>query len=258
MTKEERKEYMKMYREKNKEKIKETRDKYLDKHKEKIKEHGKLYREQNKEKRKEYRRFYYEQNKNMGFKEKHTKQRKKYYDNNREQIIENSKLYYSQNKEKIKNKNNTTECLEKRKEYRRFYYEQNKEYLKAYRKNNNHKTNMKQKERIKTDPMFKLIRLIRSRTLKAVKYYNLSKNSGTMKMLGCDKNTLMEHLQKTGEIYDSNFNVYNYDSCIYHIDHKKTFVDVQKGIYTLEEVCHYTNLQILPAEMNLSKGGVSW
>jgi hypothetical protein len=45
---------------------------------------------------------------------------------------------------------------------------------------------------------------------------------------------------------------------MYHIDHIKTFSDVSKGVYTLEEVCHYTNLQILPAEINLSKSGTSW
>jgi hypothetical protein len=38
----------------------------------------------------------------------------------------------------------------------------------------------------------------------------------------------------------------------------KTFADVNKGIYTIEEVCHYTNLQILPAKINLSKNGKSW
>ena len=79
-----------------------------------------------------------------------------------------------------------------------------------------------------------------------------------MKMLGCDKETLMNHLQSTGEMYDPNFNIYDYDSTRYHIDHKKTFADVQNGIYTLDEVCHYTNLQILPAEINLSKSGTSW
>ena len=79
-----------------------------------------------------------------------------------------------------------------------------------------------------------------------------------MELLGCDIKTLHEWLQWSGEQYDHNFNIDTYDSSIFHVDHIKTFADVQKGIYTLEEVCHYTNLQILPADVNLSKGANSW
>lgn len=116
-----------------------------------------------------------------------------------------------------------------------------------------------QLNRRKNDPMYNTIHLIRERTRKAIKKYkSLSKESSTMKMLGCDKETLMNHLQATGILYDPNFDIYNYDSSLYHIDHIKTFADVSKGIYTLEEVCHYTNLQILSAEVNRYKSGNSW
>jgi len=152
---------------------------------------------------------------------------KKYREDNKDKIKESKKQYRENNKDKIK--------------------EYQKEYQKDYWAN-----------RSKVDPFFKLTKYIRSRTTNAVRLYSLSKNNSTMKMLGCDKNTLMEHLQKTGEQYDSNFNVYDYDSTLYHIDHIKTFEDVSKGIYTLDEVCHYTNLQILPSDINLSKGGNSW
>jgi hypothetical protein len=190
-------------------------------------------------------------------KERKRERNKKYRDKNKDKREE----YIEKNKDKIKeyhknyNKNYERKDIEKRKEYHKTYErkdiekrkEYNREYYREYERN-----------RKFSDPFFKMIRNIRSRTTQAVKKYSLSKTSGTMKMLGCDKNTLMGHLQKTGELYDSNFNVYDYDSSLYHIDHKKTFQDVQKGIYTLEEVCHYTNLQILPSEINLSKGGMSW
>ena len=169
------------------------------------------------------------------------------------------------------------EKKQKRKEYHKKYYEKNKSKYKEYYQENKHehieksseyyyknkkhivhRQNEYQKNKRNNDSFFKLTTYLRSRTLKAVKHYKLYKHSSTMKMLGCDQNTFMEHLQKTGELYDPNFNVYDYDSTLYHIDHIKTFEDVSKGIYTLEEVVHYTNLQILPAEINLSKGGNSW
>ena len=58
-TKEQRSEYNKEYREKNKERLKENKKKYREENKEKIKE----YREENKEKLKEYKKEYRENNK---------------------------------------------------------------------------------------------------------------------------------------------------------------------------------------------------
>jgi len=58
MTPEERKEYMKKYREKNKEKQKEYMKEYYEKNKEKLAERDKEYYEKNKEKKKEYSKVY--------------------------------------------------------------------------------------------------------------------------------------------------------------------------------------------------------
>ena len=146
---------------------------------------------------------------------------------------------------------------EKQKEYMKKYREENKEKRKQYLEKNKEQIREYQKNR-RNDPWIKLTTNIRNRTTKAVLRSNISKNNSTMKMLGCDKNTLMDHLQKTGELYDPNFNIYDYDTSLYHVDHIKTFEDVSKGIYTLEEVCHYTNLQILPADINRLKSGTSW
>ncbi len=145
--------------------------------------------------------------------------------------------------------------MKDRKEYYKQYRELNKEKIKEYQKEY-HKTY--HAERRKNDSEYRIIQNIRNRTRQAITQYTLLKNTPTRKMLGCDKNTLLEWLQKSGEQYDPNFNIETYDANLYHIDHIKTFADVKEGIYTLEEVCHYTNLQILPAELNLSKGGNSW
>lgn len=172
-----------------------------------------------KEERKEYNRQYREKNKDY---------HKEYYETNKSKYKE----YYQENKEEIKSKSKKRNRTEYQRKYRY--------------------------ERIHNDSMFKIIVYIRDRTRNAIKNTNIRKNNSTLKMLGCDKITLMEHLQQTAIQYDSNFNIYDYDSTLYHIDHIKTFEDMLKGIYTLDEICHYTNLQILPAEMNLSKGGNSW
>ena len=87
LTQEQRKEYLKEYRENNAEKIKE----YYDNNAEKIKEQRKEYYENNAEKIRE--------------------QKKEYYDNNAEKIKERHKDYYDNNAEKIKERNNTKcEC----------------------------------------------------------------------------------------------------------------------------------------------------
>ena len=209
-----------------------------------------------KEEQKEYNKKYNEDNKY-----KIKKSRKQYRENNKEKIKESAKKYRENNKEKINEYREANKY--KRKIYNKTYRDSKKDKNKPLIPKQQKQKNKKQEvERVlykrKTDPIYNMMYKIRERTRKAVKRNNISKNSSTMKMLGCDKNTLMEHLQKTGELYDPNFNVYDYDGNKYHIDHKKTFADVQNGIYTLEEVCHYTNLQILPAEINLSKGGNSW
>jgi len=128
------------------------------------------------------------------------------------------------------------------------------EYSRNYRKQNRELI----RQKLNNNPFLKLTKYIRVRTTNAVKRHQLSKTSSTMKMLGCDSKTLLEWLQWSGETWNSEFDIENFNGDEYHIDHVKTFKDVELGIYTLDEVCHYTNLQILPADINLSKGSNSW
>ena len=86
MTKEEKKEYFKNYRENNKEKLKEYKKKYRENNKEKLKKKGRVYNENNKEKRKLRNKKYREKNKeqirikdkirNKNYREKLNKDRK--------------------------------------------------------------------------------------------------------------------------------------------------------------------------------------
>jgi hypothetical protein len=189
----------------------------------------KLTEEEKKEKKRIASKKYREENKDKiiewrkNNKEKLLLDGKEYYQNNKEKRIDQAKQYYVENKDKIINTK------------------------RIYAKNKYH-----------TDTSYKLMKLIRRRTRLAIQKFGLHKTKSTMEYLGCDHKTFIEWLQWSGETYDPNFNIHNYDSSLYHIDHIKTFVDAEKGIYTFEEVAHYTNLQILPADVNISKGGNSW
>jgi hypothetical protein len=131
---EDHKEKIKEYEEKNKEKRKEQTKQYRENNKEKLFEQGKQYRENNKEKIKEYEEKNKEKRKERGkqYREEHREKMRKYikeyYLNNKEK----AKQYYENNKEKIKeqkkeyHKNNK----EKRKEYDKQRYLKNKEKTK--------------------------------------------------------------------------------------------------------------------------------
>src|SRR5258708_148052 len=118
-----KKEYNKQYNAEHKEEIKqhyiENKDEikqYYIENKEKIKEKNKQYNIENKEEKKEY--------------------NKQYAINNKEELKKYKKQFYTENKDKIK-------------ENRKQYYTENKEEIKQYSK-------QYQKNRSKTDPVFKL------------------------------------------------------------------------------------------------------
>lgn len=79
---------------------------------------------------------------------------------------------------------------------------------------------------------------------------NKQKNRRSAELLGCDIDYFLAHLLKTYEdIYDVEWD----GKGIVHIDHIKPLATAK----TEEEViklCHYTNLQLLKGEDNLSKG----
>ncbi len=208
----------------------------------------------------------------------------------KEEKAQNSREYYRKNKEKIqkKRKKDRKDNIEASREKEQAYRKKNKESInqssKKYRENNKDEVRKSKKkcdsktfdkrkmysesykdrrselhkERMSIDPEYAMICRIRKRTSKAVRDLHIEKTGSTLKYLGCDSKTLLEWLQDSGKKFDVDFDITNYDSDKFHVDHKKSFEDVSKGIYTLEEVAHYTNLQILPAEENLRKGGTSW
>jgi len=140
---------------------------------------------------------------------------------------------------------------DKFKKYKHDYYLKNKETVnlksKKYRENNKEKvleTHRKYtSNKIKTDPFFKIKRNLRNRLYYALKREHWQKNTHFAEYIGCDKETLINHLESQ---FKSNMSWNNYGS-VWHIDHIKAlgFANTPDDLYKL---CHYTNLQPLLIE----------
>lgn len=150
--------------------------------------------------------------------------------------------------------NYITEC---RKQYMKIYYENNKEklnrYIREYQKKNKDKIkeqrNKHTRERRKTDTIFNLRLLCRSRIYSLMKNKGYKKNKTTMDMIGCSLKELKTHLEKQFTL-GMNWKNIGYG---WHIDHiiPLATATIEEEIYAL---CHYTNLQPLWATENLKKG----
>lgn len=139
---------------------------------------------------------------------------KQYYDNNKERIIDNNKNYYLTNKEKIIKK-----------------------------------VIIREKLKMKSDPIFKLHKNVRNRVKKYLMLENFVKQNKTFEIIGCSPKFLKEYIEKkftegmSWELMGKHI----------HIDHiiPLSSAKTEEEVYKL---CHYTNLQPLWAEDNLKKG----
>ena len=224
-------EFQKAYREANKEKIAERKKAYCEANKEKIAERNKVYCEANKEKVAEQKKAHYQANK-----EKILEQKKAHYQANKEKMLERGKVYREANKDKISDKNKT-------------HYQANKEKIR-----NQHKGY--EKQRYKSNPLHKLKRIYRNSCYRAFKSIGQKKNNPSLKLLGLETwQELTKHLEskfydhpKTGE--KMTFDHHGIHG--WHIDHIIP-LDSAKTEEDIIKLCHYTNLQPLWAEENLSK-----
>ena len=97
-------------------------------------------------------------------------------------------------------------------------------------------------------PIQKIKRSIRSRLSISVKLNGYSKSSTLNKAIGCDWNTLKQHLETQ---FDDKMNWDNYGS-YWEVDHIKPMVSA-KTVNEVYELNHYTNLQPLYWEENRQK-----
>tara|TARA_R110002096_G_scaffold30185_4_gene90236 strand:- start:2248 stop:2838 length:591 start_codon:yes stop_codon:yes gene_type:complete len=149
-----------------------------------------------------------------------------------------NKHYRETNKERIKG------CKDK-------WYQSNKERLKEkqkeYDKANRQRLNIYIKKRKQTDPLFKLKCNLRTRTYRAFKNKGYSKDTKTQQMLGIDWEIAKQYIERQ---FKKGMNWSNQGE--WHIDHIIPLASA-KTTDRLKQLCHYTNLQPMWAEENLSK-----
>lgn len=158
---------------------------------------------------------------------------KEYLTKNKERILKNHKEYYKENKNNIRIKANKAKKTKKYKDIRKKYI------TNKYNNNVN----------------YKLTILLRGRILSEIK--GKYKSASTLKLLGCTIEEFKIHLQKTADdrYPDKKFDINNYDSKLWHIDHIKPCSSFNLEDPEEQKKCfNWSNLQILTAEDNMSKG----
>lgn len=161
--------------------------------------------------------------------------------------------------------------------YQKQYYRENREEAKArvqqWRENNPEQflllnklsrdrcriaRSNKDRERKATDPVYKLAHSLRNRVRMALKQKVFPKISTLSQYLGCTLNELKVHkvhLEKQFEPWMTweNHGKFSNQKKTWQIDHIVPLASA-KTVEKMYRLCHYTNLQPLSAQNNLSKG----
>jgi hypothetical protein len=197
------------------------------------------------EERKQYHKQYYLDNKEkkkqyyLDNKEKRKQYKKQYYLDNKEKRRQYSKKYYLDNKEK------GNEIL---KQYRLNNKEKIKQYNKQYCLDNKEKINFYVREKIKRDPNYKLIKIMRTRILGVLK--GRFKSKSTLKLLGGSVEEVWNHIESK---FEPGMTKENHG--LWHFDHHRPCASFDLTDPEQQAKCfHYTNLEPLWATDNLKKG----
>ena len=136
---------------------------------------------------------------------------------------------------------------EKRSAYDKKYRNKKREQINAQRRKNKRK-------RWHSDTAFRMESLIRKRVNQFLT--KKTRSAKTMELLGCDIDFLKIYLQYTAYAnYYLDFDIENYSSKEYHIDHIVPCASFDLSDSKQQKQCfHYSNLQILGAKENISKG----
>ena len=174
---------------------------------------------------------------------------------------EYSKKWRAENKSSVKKNNkdwtskNPDYYLNYRKKNREkdrirleIWREQNKEKILEYRKKNKDKNNHYQRQRRQGNPVHKLSHNLRTLIGNSFNKRKWNKSTKTQEILGASYDDVFKHIEsrfKSGMSWDNRGE--------WHIDHIIPLSSA-KTEKELIELCHYTNLQPLWADENLSKG----
>ena len=240
----------KIYREKNKDLIKLKKNTHYNTNKEK-----------NKEKRLDRAKSYRLKNP-----EKVAMVNKKWRENNKDKLNAATKKWRENNKEKIKIENKKYHCTDKAKEQRKQYDIKNKEHIRIVR----HKyidqkreyINKRERDRKKTDSLFRLRINTRSMIQKSIKNKGYTKKSRTYEILGCSYEEFKAYLESKFEWWMNWENYGKYEvgkfNIGWDIDHIKPLASdkSEEGIIrlnnylNLQPLCSYTNRHIKGYNIN--------
>ena len=198
----------------------------------KRKKHDKQYRKKHKEKIQQYHKQYYEQ---------HKKEIGQHHKDNATKIKQYNKQYYEEHKEKIQ---------EYQKQWREDHRKEINQYSREYRKEY-------EKNRLETDPKFKLRKTISNSVRKGLKKrLSSKKGKATFDFLPYTINELKQHLEKQFEPW-MNWNNWGSGKGCWQIDHIKpdavfNYRDVVDKEF--KDCWALTNLQPFDAIENIKKG----
>lgn len=176
--------------------------------------------------------------------------KQKNYQKNKDEIRAKQKKYYEENKEIIK-------------ERARIYNNDNKEKIAILRKQYyilNRETILKEKykykkDKLQTDPMFKIKEQVRNMIRTSFRKKGLLKSKKTEEILGCNLDFFYKYLLKT--FYNNYGYEYDFKECV-EIDHIKP-LKLAKTEQDVIDLCNYTNLQLLKSKDNLEKSdNLNW
>ena len=258
-------EYIENYRKNNPEKVAESKKKAVSKkaeyyadyknkwyseNKEELSERGKKYYEQNKETIREQNQEYRLEKRKQQLAEYakvKSKKCKKCFQIKKREDFRKSKVgkYGISDHCKSCRKQSQIEQQEKRRVKSKEYYLANKETLLA-------KAYIAKKKRLKTDPEFKLRELLSHRVRRAIYDQRGAKSAKTLELLGCSIKEARIHLENQ---FREGMKWENHGINGWHIDHIIPCSSFDLTKEKEQNKCfHYTNLQPLWAEENLSKG----
>ena len=105
-----------------------------------------------------------------------------------------------------------------------------------------------EKEKRKTDIIFKIKKNLRARVSEVLK--GRSKSAKTLELLGCSLENLKKHLE---DKFEDGMNWDNYG--VWHLDHIIACANFDLSDPKQQKICfHYTNLQPMWGEHNIQKG----
>lgn len=207
---------------------------------------------------KEYKRLWYEKNKNnillrvnsyrIENREKINRKKIEHRNANKERINAERKVFRLKNPELIKKQKHESYLRNKEK-----HLEKGKKYVKENREKINKRISIYSKERLHSDPLFKITRNLRNRLWYIIKRGKGKRMGSAVRDLGCSIVELKGYIEKK---FTDGMSWKNYTYNGWHLDHIKPLsaFDLSDREQFLKAF-HYTNLQPLWMKENLSKGG---